>query len=93
MPGPGARSIAPSLAALEAGKEGANLGQPRLATCVVGMAVSVGTGTGVGVGTGALAPVLGAVVRRMRCVASACRCAAQGQFGASAVEHTPIAQS
>ena len=37
MAGTGARSIAPSLAALEAGKEGANLGQPRLATRVVGI--------------------------------------------------------
>jgi len=52
--GTGARPIDRSLrlAALEAGESGANLGQPRPATRVVGMAVGVGTGTGVGVGTG-----------------------------------------
>ena len=54
MAGTGARPIDRSLrlAALEAGESGANLGQPRPATRVVGMAVGVGTGTGVGVGTG-----------------------------------------
>ena len=79
MAGTGARSIAPSLAALEAGSKGANLGQPRLATRVVGMAVGVGTGTGVGVGTGDACGVL-----RPLCEARI--------FGRPAVEYTPIAQ-